>query len=139
MSLLITTYSIQHITRAYSLVRDVDVLRVPAAGERPEAALVVELRHRLRLAPRPRPGLSLARDDLDRDLAPGLDVLGEPDGAGAAAAQRPQGPVAAEEEPGFRAEREGFRHDQDAYAVAGRTPFPAGLRGKVRVDVRVRA
>ncbi len=51
------------------LVGDVDVLVVAPAGIHAEAALVVEARHRLRLAARARAGLALARDDLHGDIA----------------------------------------------------------------------
>ena len=51
-------------------------------------------RGRQRLALGPRRRLALARDDLQRDVEAGLLVTRQPDRAGAAAAERAQGPVA---------------------------------------------
>ena len=80
------------------LVRDVDVAAVAAEVVGAQAALVAEPRGRLRLALRARSRLALARDDLERDLEAGPLVAGEPDRARAAAAERPERPVAVEDE-----------------------------------------
>ena len=61
---------------------------------------MAQMRGRRGLALGARGGLALARDDLERDVEPRLLVAGEPDRAGAAAAERAQRPVAAEHEPG---------------------------------------
>ena len=53
---------------------------------------------RLGLALGPRRRLALARDDLERDVEARALVAGEPDRARAAAAERPQRPVAVEDE-----------------------------------------
>jgi hypothetical protein len=111
------------------LVRDVDVLRVAAARECAQAAAVVQLRHRLRLAARAGAGLPLPRDDLDRHLAPGPHVLGEPDRAGAAAPERAQGPVAPEEEAWLRVEREGFGQRPKCLCHGRTNSFPGRSSG----------
>ena len=56
-----------------------------------------------------RTGLALARDDLERDVAAGVLVAGEPDRAAAAAAEGPERPVAAEDEV-VLGERDGWLH-----------------------------
>jgi hypothetical protein len=79
------------------LVRDVDVLRVPAAGERAQAGRVLQRGHGLRLAARARPGLALARHDLDHQAAAVAFVLGEPNRPRTAAPEGLQRAVPAEE------------------------------------------
>ena len=61
---------------------------------------MAQARGGLGLALRARGGLPFARDDLERDVELRLLVAGEPDRAGAAAAERLEGPVAAEHELG---------------------------------------
>ena len=80
------------------LVRDVDVPRVAAEPVRAQAGGMAQLRGRLRLALGPHGRLALARDDLQRDVEARPLVAGEPHRARAAAAERPQGPVAVEDE-----------------------------------------
>ena len=80
------------------LVRDVDVPRVAAEPVRAQAGGMPQLRGRLRLALGPHGRLALPRDDLQRDIESCPLVAGEPDRARAAAAERPQGPVAVEDE-----------------------------------------
>ena len=62
----------------------------------------------LGLALRPSARLSLAGDDLQRDVEPGLLVAGEPDGARAAAPEGAQGPVTSQRELGRRAGSQGL-------------------------------
>ena len=104
------------------LVGDVDVAAVAAEVVGADAALVPEPRRRLHLARRPRGALALARDDLERDLEAGALVPGEPDGAGAAAAERPEGPVAVEDEVGGGKGVRGARHGHRLFAAAGDRP-----------------
>ena len=80
------------------LVRDVDVPRVAAESVRAQASRMAQLRRGLGLALGPHGRLALARDDLQRDVEAGPLVTGEPDRARAAAAERPQRPVAVEDE-----------------------------------------
>src|SRR6266550_9288797 len=80
------------------LVRDVDVPRVAAEPVRAQAGGMAQLRGRLGLALGPHGRLALARDDLQRDVEARPLVAGEPHRARAAAAERPQGPVAVEDE-----------------------------------------
>ena len=80
------------------LVRDVDVAVVAGEVVGADAALVAQARGRLHLAHRARGALALARDDLQRDLETGPLVAREPDGAGAATAERSERPVAVEDE-----------------------------------------
>ena len=101
------------------LVGDVDVAAVAAEVVGPDAALVAEPRSRLHLACGPRRALPLARDDLERDLEPGALVPGEPDRAGPATTERPQGPVAVEDEVGSGKGVRGARHGHRLFAAAG--------------------
>ena len=80
------------------LVRDVHVAVVRAEVVRTHAALVAQARRRLHLACRACRALALPRDDLQRDVEPGLLVAGEPDRAGAAPTDRPERPIAVEDE-----------------------------------------
>src|SRR5581483_8672689 len=80
------------------LVRDVDVTRVAREREDPLAARVTERRRGTRLALRARGRLPLARDDLERHVEPRLLVAREPHLPHPARAERPQRPVAAEDE-----------------------------------------
>ena len=80
------------------LVGDVHVAVVRAEVVRAHAALVAQARRGLHLACRACRALALPRDDLQRDVEPGLLVAGEPDRAGAAATERPERPVAVEDE-----------------------------------------
>ncbi len=80
------------------LVRDVDVPRVAAEPVRAQAGGMAQVRGRLGLALGPHGRLALPRDDLQRDVEARPLVAGEPDRARAAAAERPQGPVAVEDE-----------------------------------------
>jgi hypothetical protein len=94
------------------LVGDVDVPLVSVEGERPEAARVAQPGRRLHLPLRSRPSLAFSRDDLECDVARGRLVSHEPDRTGPAAAQRPQGSVAAEDEPSVKGT--GFTEGGDA-------------------------
>ena len=67
-----------------------------------DAALVPQPCRRLGFARGARRALALARDDLERHVEPGALVAREPDGAGAAAAERAQRPVAIEDELSLR-------------------------------------
>ena len=71
---------------------------VARQGEGAQAARMAQPGGRLDLPLGAAAGLALARHDLERDVAAGLLVPGEPDGTRAAAAQRPQRPVATEHE-----------------------------------------
>src|SRR5207302_8225690 len=79
------------------LVRHVDVPRVASARVGAEAALVPQPRRDLCFALGPLAGLPVTRDDLQGDVEAGSLVAGEPDGARAAAPERPQRPVAVED------------------------------------------
>jgi len=61
------------------LIRDVHGLRIPAEAVGTLARRMPQARRRLRLALRSRGRLSLARDDLQRDVKPVLFVTSEPD------------------------------------------------------------
>ena len=80
------------------LVRDVHVAVVRAEVVRTHAALVAQARRGLHLACRACRALALPRNDLQRDVEPGLLVAGEPDRAGAAPTDRPERPIAVEDE-----------------------------------------
>ena len=80
------------------LVRDVDVVAVARLRVDPLAARMAELRGRARLALGARAGLALARDDLERDVEAVALVACEPHRAGASAAERPDRPVATEDQ-----------------------------------------
>jgi hypothetical protein len=80
------------------LVRDVHMAVVRAEVVGAHAALVAQARRGLHLAGGPCRALALARDDLQCDVEPGLLVAGEPDRAGAAPTERPERPVAVEDE-----------------------------------------
>jgi hypothetical protein len=81
-------------------------------------------RRGLRLALRAMCGLPLARDDLERHVEPVLLVAREPDGAGAAAAERPERAIAVEDElPAWKRMR-GNGHDHPALAAARAIPAP---------------
>ena len=79
-------------------VRDVDVPRVAAEAPCTEAGGVAQLRCGCSLALGSRGRFALAGDDLERDVEPRPFVAGEPDRAGATAAERPQRAVAVEDE-----------------------------------------
>jgi len=110
---------------AHVLVGDVDVAGVAAEAVGAQAALVSKPRSGLGLALGPQRRLSLARDDLERDVEPRPLVAGEPDGARAAAPERPQRPVAVEDELPVRECGQRGRHRVSALAVAARTPATA--------------
>src|SRR5206468_266895 len=87
----------------------VDVLRVAGEAERALTVRMAEACGRLRLPLRARSGLAFTLHDLERNLDPRLRVEREPDRPRAAAPERAQGPVAAEDELGGR-ERRSFSH-----------------------------
>ena len=101
------------------LVGDVDVAAVAAEVVGADAPLVAQPRGGLHLSRRTRRALALARDDLEGDLEPGALVAGEPDGAGAAASERSEGPVAVEDELAVGEGRGGVRHGHRLFAAAG--------------------
>ncbi len=80
------------------LVGDVDVARVARERVDPLAARMAQRGRGPRLALGARGGLSLARDDLQRDVEAGLLVARKPDVAHSARSERPQRPVAAEDQ-----------------------------------------
>ena len=80
------------------LVRDVDVPVVPVERERAQTTGVAEAYGRFDLALGPCTRLALPSDDLERDDAGRSLVPHEPDGARSARAERPERPVAAEDE-----------------------------------------
>jgi hypothetical protein len=110
-------------------VGDVDVLRVAPAGERARARGVVQLRHRLRLAARSLAGFALARDDLHGHVAPVLFVARQPDGARAAAPERPYRAVAAEEQTRLRTKGESFGHGSKLLCRRRSDSFPIRRTG----------
>ena len=95
---LVRAHRLAHRSARDVLVGDVDVARVVPDVVRAHAALVAEPARRESLALGPRGGLSLARDDLERDVEAVALVAGEPDRARAAASERPHRAVAAEDE-----------------------------------------
>ena len=112
------------------LVGDVDVPLVAREGVGPQAARMAQAGGRLGLALRARAGLALARDDLQGDLEPVRLVAREPDRARAAAPERAQRPVAAEDESGAQQRARAVFDTQDrGWPSAARTPFrPIGLQ-----------
>jgi hypothetical protein len=82
-------------------IGDIDVRRIAAAGVGAEAANVVELCHCLRFSARARAGVSLARHDLDGDVAAALLVTSEPHRAGATAPEGPDSAEPAQEQGGL--------------------------------------
>ena len=90
-------------------VGDVDVPLVAGQGEGPQAARMAQHRRRIDLALGARAGLALPLDDLQRDVAARLFVVGEPDRAAAPAAERPERPVAAQHQV-VLGERDGRLH-----------------------------
>src|SRR4029453_3945680 len=91
-------------------VGDVDVPVVAGVGVGPQTPWMAQPRGRFRLALRAPPGLALARDDLQRDVEAVRLVARKPNGARAAAPQRPQGAVAAKDELTGRKGRDRCRH-----------------------------
>ena len=104
------------------LVRDVDVPRVVREAVRAEAGRMAQARRGLGLALGARRGFPFARDDLERDVEARLLVAGEPDRAGAAAAERPERPVAAEDELGEGERLGGLSHALRRLATASDCP-----------------
>ena len=104
------------------LVRDVDVARVVREAVRAQAGAVAQPGGGLGLALGARGGLPLARDDLQRDIEACLLVAGEPDRAGAATAERLEGPVAAEHELGEGEGLGGLSHALERLATAPDCP-----------------
>ena len=92
------------------LVGDVDVTGVGAEAVRAQAALVPEPRGGLGLALGAVCGLPLPGDDLEGDVEAVSLVAGEPDRAGAAAAERAQRAVAVEDELPARERMSGGGH-----------------------------
>ena len=118
------------------LVRDVDVARVSAEVVGAHAALVTQPRGGLHLPARARGALALARDDLERHLEARPLVVGQPDRAGAAPAERLQGPVAVEDEGAIGEGEGGVRHEPGPLRRGRRTSSAAGspvTLGRVRV------
>jgi len=97
-------------TAGDELVGDVDVLRVAREAVCAQAGGMAEMCRCRGLAFGPCRRLALARDDLERDVEPRPLVAGEPDRARAAAAERPQWPVAVEHELGADERRCGLSH-----------------------------
>ena len=107
------------------LVGDVDVAVVAAEVVGAHAALVAQARGRLRLAGGARRTLSLAGDDLERDVEAGLLVPGEPHRAGAAATERPERAIAVEDELSLREGDRRRRHGSASFAAARGTSSAA--------------
>src|SRR5438105_1960330 len=80
------------------LVGDVHVARVPAEPIGALAGRMAQPGRRLRLPLGAGGRLALARDDLQSDVEPVALVTSKPDGAGTAASERPQRPIASEHE-----------------------------------------
>ena len=94
----------------HELVGDVDVTRVASEAVCAQAGGMPEVRRSRRLALGARGRLPLAGDDLERDVETRPLVAGEPDRAGAAAAEWAQGPVAVEDELGAGERWGGLSH-----------------------------
>ena len=108
------------------LVGDVDVAAVALERVGAQTVLVAQARSCKRLALGSRRGLALARDDLQRDVEAVALVAGEPDRARAAAAERPERPVAVDDELAC-GERQGrLGHDPQFFARFGRILRPPG-------------
>ena len=103
------------------LVRDVHVARVVPDVVGAHAAVMAEPSRREGLALGSGRGLPLARDDLQRDGEAGPLVLREPDGAGAAAPERTDRPVAAEDELSGRGDRDGRHRYRPLGCSAGKS------------------
>jgi hypothetical protein len=102
--------AVAHRPAGYVLVRDVDVAVVAGVRVRAQASGMAQSRGGLGLPLGTRPGLALTRDDLQRDVEAVCLVAGKPYRARAAAAERLQGPVAAEHELAGRKGRDRCRH-----------------------------
>ena len=98
---------------------------------------MAQLRRSLGLALGPHRGLALARDDLQRDVEPGPLVAGEPDRARAAAAERPQRPVAVEDELDAGERWGGLSHALRRLATRSDCPSQLSFAGAVRLATRV--
>ncbi len=109
------------------LVGDVDVAAVTAEVVGADASLMAKPRRCFHLPCRPGSPLALARDDLQGDLETGSLVPREPDRSGPAAAERPEGPVAVENEVGSGKGVRGTRHGPGLFAVAGDRPSGRNL------------
>ncbi len=107
------------------LVGDVDVSLVPPEGVGALAGRVPQLGGGLGLAFGAWRGLALARDDLERHVEPVTLVTSKPDGARAAAAERPEGAVPAEHELALLRGCGGVRHGGFSLAQAAASPAPA--------------
>ena len=112
----------------HELVGDVDMARVAREAVRAQAGRMPEMRGRRRLALGARRGLSLPGDDLEGDLEPRSLVAREPDRARPAAAQRPQRPVAVEDEIGGGERGGGLSHALRRLATRVGLSFPAPVR-----------
>ena len=92
-------------------------------------------RRRVRLPLGARRRLALAGDDLQRDVEPVLLVPGQPDGAGAAAPERTQRPVAPEDESTSFQRKRGVRHTPPTGWRPGRTLLLSHRSGRERSKV----
>jgi hypothetical protein len=101
------------------LVGDVDVPFVAVERVGAEAPRVAQPCSRLGLAFSAGASLAFARDDLQRDVETIGLIAREPDRARAAAPERPQGPVPAEDELTGRKRRDRCRHVRFGLGTAG--------------------
>ena len=104
------------------LVGDVHVPLVARERIRPQASRMLELGGGGRLALRARAGGAGAGDDLQRDFAVPLLVLGVPDRPHSAAAERSERSVAPEHEPVRGRVSRGLRHPPDTFRSRARIP-----------------
>ena len=110
------------------LVGDVHVPVVAAEVVGAHATLVPQAGRRLHLPCRACRALALARHDLERHLEPGALVAREPDGSGAAPAERAERPVAVEDERAV-GKGEGSRGHRSCPSPRKRIVLPT-LRGE---------
>ena len=110
------------------LVGDVHVPRVPPEPIGALAGTVPKPCRRLRLSFRARRGLSLARDDLQRDVESVLLVAGEPDGSRSPASERSQRPVTAKHELALGNGWDCVRHRLSRVGGGPGKSFTQGLR-----------
>ena len=113
------------------LVRDVHVLRVAPEPVGALTAGMTQARRRLGLALRTRRGLSLARNDLERDVQAGLLVARQPDRPRAAAAERSERAVPPEDELALEEGWGGVGHQLSWVGQALSESCPAGPRVRV--------
>ena len=119
----------------HELVGDVDMPGVAPERIGTQATPVPELRGGRRLALCTCSCLSLAGDDLERDVEPCVLVSRQPDRPRAAAPQRTQRAVPVEDEPGAFEGKSSIGHGSNSLAVRGSFPLSPPSQGDPRSTV----